>query len=136
MNHDDYSDDYLRGLLRRVRIVAMVGASPNWNRPSYFAMKYLQDKGFRVIPVNPQAAGQTILGEPVIADLAALPPGAIVPNDAGAHTVNPVPPRVALTLLAGMLPLFASVTVTDHFSPRSYQASPSPVTWVTVPWLW
>ncbi len=47
----------------------MVGASPNWNRPSYFVMKYLQRKGFRVIPVNPVATGQTILGEPVVGDL-------------------------------------------------------------------
>ena len=47
----------------------MVGASPNWVRPSYFVMKYLQRKGYRVIPVNPVAAGQTILGEPVVADL-------------------------------------------------------------------
>jgi predicted CoA-binding protein len=48
----------------------MVGASPNWNRPSYFAMKYLQAKGYRVIPVNPAAAGQRILGEQVHATLA------------------------------------------------------------------
>ena len=51
----------------------MVGASPHWNRPSYFAMKYLQDKGFRVIPVNPRAAGETILGEKVYADLKEVP---------------------------------------------------------------
>ena len=41
----------------------MVGASPNWNRPSYFVMKYLQGKGYRVIPVNPAIAGKTLLGE-------------------------------------------------------------------------
>jgi predicted CoA-binding protein len=51
----------------------MVGASPYWNRPSYFAMKYLQEKGYRVIPVNPQAAGQEILGETVHADLPSVP---------------------------------------------------------------
>ena len=51
----------------------MVGASPHWNRPSYFAMKYLQAKGYRVIPVNPRAAGQEILGEPVRASLADIP---------------------------------------------------------------
>ncbi len=70
VNHDGYSDDYLRGVLRRTRTIAMVGASPNWNRPSYFVMKYLQSKGFRVIPVNPNALGQEILGEPVVAALA------------------------------------------------------------------
>ena len=69
LNHDDYSDEYLRGLLRRTKTIAMVGASPNWNRPSYFVMKYLQGKGFRVIPVNPRAAGEEILGEPVVASL-------------------------------------------------------------------
>jgi O-acetylhomoserine (thiol)-lyase len=73
MNHDSYTDTYLRGILRRVKTIAMVGASPHWNRPSYFAMKYLQGKGYRVIPVNPAAAGRTILGEPVYADLSAIP---------------------------------------------------------------
>jgi predicted CoA-binding protein len=66
---DAYSDELLAGIYRRSRTIAMVGASPNWVRPSYFVMKYLQRKGFRVIPVNPVAAGQTILGEPVVADL-------------------------------------------------------------------
>ncbi|HEX9465875.1 MAG TPA: CoA-binding protein [Alphaproteobacteria bacterium] len=73
VNHDAYSDDYLRGILRRVRTIAMVGASPNWNRPSYFAMKYLQHKRYRVIPVNPAAAGQTILGEATYAALKDIP---------------------------------------------------------------
>src|SRR5271155_920518 len=73
VNHDSYSDDYLRGILRRTKTIAMVGASPAWNRPSYFAMKYLQSKGYRVIPVNPQAAGGTILGEPCYADLDDVP---------------------------------------------------------------
>ncbi len=73
MNHDSYTDQYLRDILRSVRTIAMVGASPHWNRPSFFAMKYLQEKGYRVIPVNPQAVGQTILGETVYADLADVP---------------------------------------------------------------
>ena len=47
----------------------MVGASTNWNRPSYFAMKYLQTKGYRVIPVNPVVAGQELLGEAVWSSL-------------------------------------------------------------------
>ena len=67
-----YRDDYLIDILRRNRTVAMVGASPNWKRPSYFAMKYLQRKGYRVIPVNPVAVGQTILGETVVPDLASI----------------------------------------------------------------
>jgi predicted CoA-binding protein len=73
VDHDNYTDAYLRDILRRVRTIAMVGASPNWNRPSFFAMKYLQTKGYRVIPVNPTAAGQEILGEKVYASLKDIP---------------------------------------------------------------
>lgn len=73
MDHDGYTDDYLRAILKGVRTIAMVGASEHWNRPSFFAMKYLQDKGYRVIPVNPQAKGEEILGEKVYADLAEVP---------------------------------------------------------------
>ena len=57
-NHDSYTDDELRQVLRSVKTIAMVGASPNWNRPSFFVMKYLQSKGFHVIPVNPRALGR------------------------------------------------------------------------------
>ena len=64
-----YPDWQIRRILRDVDTVAMVGASTNWNRPSYFAMKYMQDKGFRVIPVNPRSAGETLLGEEVVASL-------------------------------------------------------------------
>lgn len=71
--HDRYDDQYLRKILRDTRIIAMVGASANWNRPSYFAMKYLLDRGYKVIPVNPAAAGQEILGQKVYASLNELP---------------------------------------------------------------
>jgi len=63
----------LKGVLDSTKIIAMVGASPNWNRPSYFVMKYLQVKGYKVYPVNPRAVGETILGEPVYANLSDLP---------------------------------------------------------------
>jgi predicted CoA-binding protein len=69
MNHDHYSDDYLRGIFARVKTIAMVGASPRPDRPSNHVMAFLRRKGFRVIPVNPQAAGQTIHGETVVAGL-------------------------------------------------------------------
>lgn len=69
MNHESYDDSYIKGILKDVKIVAMVGASTNWNRPSYFAMKYMQTKGFRVIPVNPGSAGQELLGETIRANL-------------------------------------------------------------------
>jgi predicted CoA-binding protein len=71
--HDRYDDLYLRRILRETRTIAMVGASANWNRPSYFAMKYLIDRGYKVIPVNPAAAGQEILGQKVYGSLADLP---------------------------------------------------------------
>jgi predicted CoA-binding protein len=73
MNHDTYDDRYIRDVLSRTRTVAMVGASPNWNRPSYFVMKYLQLKNFRVIPVNPRAVGETILGETTYGSLDEVP---------------------------------------------------------------
>src|SRR5881275_2545362 len=68
-----YSDAQIRAILERVRTIAMVGASSNWNRPSYFVMKYLQGKGYRVIPVNPGIAGQELLGEKVYASLRDIP---------------------------------------------------------------
>ena len=69
MNHDSYSDDYIAGVLRQAKAIAMIGASANTSRPSYFAMKYLIGKGYRVVPVNPGLGGQSILGQPVIATL-------------------------------------------------------------------
>ena len=68
-----YSDATLRRILSTVRTIAMAGASSNWNRPSYFVMKYLQGKGYRVIPVNPGTAGKTLLGETIYASLRDIP---------------------------------------------------------------
>jgi predicted CoA-binding protein len=68
-----YSNAELLAILRDTRSIAMVGASPKWNRPSSFAMKYLQEKGYRVIPINPGHAGKEILGETVYASLADIP---------------------------------------------------------------
>jgi predicted CoA-binding protein len=68
-----YDDAHLARILRQVRTIAMVGTSASEMRPSYFAMLYLQGKGYRVIPVNPRYAGRTILGEKVYATLADLP---------------------------------------------------------------
>lgn len=67
-----YSDKSLRRILAETRTIAMVGASTNPDRPSHTVMVYMQDKGYRVIPVNPAAAGQTLLGEMVRASLAEI----------------------------------------------------------------
>jgi hypothetical protein len=73
MNHDSYAPDYIRGILQSVKTIALVGASANEVRPSYFVMKYLLDKGYDVIPVNPGLAGQTLLGQMVYATLKDIP---------------------------------------------------------------
>ena len=73
MDHDDYPDLYLRDILTSVRTIAVVGASPRRERPSHRVMAYLQRRGYRTIPVNPNAAGDTINGETVYARLAEVP---------------------------------------------------------------
>ena len=73
MPYPQYSDALIARILRSVKTIAMVGASPNEVRPSYFAMKYLSDKGFKIIPVNPGSAGQEILGQKVYATVSDLP---------------------------------------------------------------
>ena len=73
MNHDTYNDSYIRGVLNTVKSIAMVGISPKDNRPSYFAFKYLLERGYRMIPVNPGQAGKEILGQKVYAKLADIP---------------------------------------------------------------
>ena len=73
MNHDHYTERYITTILANARSIAMVGASSNTNRPSYFAMKYLLGKGFAVHPINPGLAGQTLLGQTVYASLADIP---------------------------------------------------------------
>jgi predicted CoA-binding protein len=63
------SDADLRALLRECRTLAVVGLSTDWNRPSHFAAKYMQQHGYRIIPVNPRYAGQPILGETCVSSL-------------------------------------------------------------------
>src|SRR6266481_3405215 len=69
MNHDTYSDDYIRKILNGVKSIAMVGASPVNVRPSYFAFKYLAQRGYDMIPVNPGHLGKSLLGKPFVASL-------------------------------------------------------------------
>ena len=73
MNHDSYNDVYIRGILNTAKTIAMVGVSPKTNRPSYFAFKYLLERGYRMIPVNPGQAGKELLGQLVYAKLADIP---------------------------------------------------------------
>ena len=73
MNHDSYAPDDIRDILQTVKTIALVGASSNVVRPSYFVLKYLLDKGYRVTPVNPGLAGQEILGQTVFATLKDIP---------------------------------------------------------------
>jgi predicted CoA-binding protein len=70
-----YPDALLRAILTRTRTIACVGVSRNQVRPSFYVARYLALKGFRVIPVNPAYAGETLLGETVLPDLASLPDG-------------------------------------------------------------
>jgi uncharacterized protein len=69
MNHDSYDDGYIRGILNTVKTIAMVGVSANVSRPSYFAFKYLLERGYRMIPVNPGLAGKDLLGQKAYARL-------------------------------------------------------------------
>jgi hypothetical protein len=69
MNHDHYPDSYIRGILNTVKTIAMVGFSPKENRPSYFVFKYLSERGYRVIPVNPGQAGKQVLGQTIYGSL-------------------------------------------------------------------
>jgi predicted CoA-binding protein len=69
VNHDTYDDNYIRGILTSVKSIAMVGASPVDVRPSYFAFKYLVQRGYDMIPVNPGHVGKSLLGRPFVASL-------------------------------------------------------------------
>jgi hypothetical protein len=73
VDHDNYPDSYLRDILTSVRTIAVVGASPRRERPSHGVMAYLQRRGYRAIPVNPNAAGGKINGETCYARLADVP---------------------------------------------------------------
>jgi uncharacterized protein len=73
MNHDRYDDTYIRGILNTVKTIAMVGVSANTSRPSYFAFKYLLERGYRMVPVNPGLAGRELLRQKAYATLLDIP---------------------------------------------------------------
>ncbi|SMD08516.1 CoA-binding protein [Rhizobium sp. RU36D] len=73
MNHDRYDDSYLADILRDVKTIALLGASPNAARPSHGVMRFLLSSGYRVFPVNPGQAGKELLGQLVYARLSDIP---------------------------------------------------------------
>ena len=73
MHHDSYDDGYIRGILNTVKSIAMVGASAKDNRPSYFAFKYLLERGYNMIPINPGLAGKELLGKTIYGRLSEVP---------------------------------------------------------------
>jgi predicted CoA-binding protein len=71
--HESYLDDSIRGILKSVRTIAIVGATNNPARPSYIVSKYLKERGYDVVPVNPRLAGHDVLGLPAYGSLAEVP---------------------------------------------------------------
>ena len=111
MDHDAYSDTYIRGILNTVKTIAMVGFSPKENRPSYFVFKYLLERGYRVIPVNPGQAGKEVLGQKIYAKLSDVPePIDMVDVFRGSEHVLPIVEE-ALTLTPKPQVIWMQLTV-------------------------
>jgi hypothetical protein len=109
MNHDTYDDNYIRSILNNVKTIAMVGASPVNVRPSYFAFKYLAQRGYDMIPVNPGQVGKNLMGKPFVASLADIDrpidmvdifrnSDAALPLVKDALTLNPLPKVIWMQL--------------------------------------
>ena len=123
MNHDSYPDSYIRGILNTVKTIAMVGISPKDNRPSYFVFKYLRERGYRMIPVNPGQAGKEILGQKVYARLAEIPePVDMVDIFRGSEHVLPVV-QEALTLTPKPKVIWMQLTVRNDEAARLAEAA-------------
>jgi predicted CoA-binding protein len=149
MNHDNSPDSYIRGILNTVKTIAMVGISPKDNRPSYFAFKYLKERGYRMIPVNPGQAGQTILGQKVYAKLADIPepvdmvdifrsPEHVLPIVQEALNLNPKPQVIWMQLTvrndeAAALAEQAGLKVVMNRCPKiEYGRLSSEISWIGV----
>jgi len=114
MNHDAYPDNYIRGILNSVKTIAVVGVSPKDNRPSYFVFKYLQERGYGMIPVNPGQARKEILGQKVYATLADIPePVDMVDIFRASEHVLPIV-QVALTLVPKPQVIWMQLTVRNE----------------------
>ena len=118
MNHDSYTDSYIRGILNTVKTIAMVGFSPKENRPSYFAFKYLLERGYRVIPINPGQAGKEALGQTIYASLTDVPePIDMVDIFRGSENVPPIVEE-ALTLTPKPRVIWMQLTVRNDDAAR------------------
>lgn len=102
-------DDRIRRILREARVIAVIGASANPARPVYGVMRFLQQKGHRIVPVNPGLAGKTLFGETVHARLADIPvpvdmvdifrrPGAVPAIVDEALALDPLPKAIWMQL--------------------------------------
>ncbi|MCV3738241.1 CoA-binding protein [Rhizobium sp. TRM96647] len=123
MKHDSYSDFYLAEILRQTRVIALVGASPNPERPSNRVMAFLLRKGYRVIPVNPGQAGKEIHGQKVYARLADIPgPVDMVDVFRAAHAL---PTLVDEVLALDPLPkaIWGQLTVRDDVAAAKAEAA-------------
>ena len=109
MNHDTYPDSYICSILNTVKTIAMVGFSPKEQRPSYFVFKYLTERGYRLIPVNPGQAGKEALGRKIYASLSEIPepvdmvdifraPSQVMPVVEEALTLQPKPQVIWMQL--------------------------------------
>jgi uncharacterized protein len=123
MNHDSYSDNYIRGILNTVKTIAMVGISPKENRPSYFAFKYLLERGYHMIPVNPGQAGKSILSQTVYAKLPDIPkPVDMVDIFRASEHVLPVV-KEALTLRPKPQVIWMQLTIRNDEAARLAEAA-------------
>jgi predicted CoA-binding protein len=123
MNRDNYSDSHIRGILNAVKTIAMVGISPRQNRPSYFVFKYLQERGYRMIPVNPGQAGKDILGEKVYARLGDIPePVDMIDIFRGSDHVMPIV-QEALTLTPKPKVIWMQLTVRNDAAAKLTEAA-------------
>lgn len=149
MNHGHYDDATIRGILTSVKTIATVGVSANTVRPSYFVFKYLLERGYRMVPVNPGLAGRELLGQRVYASLADIPePVDMVDIFRASENVPPIvdealrmvpPPRVIWMQLgvrsdeAAQRAEAAGVTVVMNRCPKiEYGRLSSEISWMGV----
>jgi len=123
MNHDTYDNAYIAGILNSVRTIAVVGASANDVRPSFFVTKYLIDKGYTVYPINPGHAGKEILGRMTYASLADVPEPIDMVDIFRAS--NAVPPIVDEALALKPMPkvIWMQLTVRNDEAARKAEAA-------------